>query len=487
MAENSDENFEGGFSSHDTKRVSHDEDAFKAQLINFMETFQQLAKHPKIQEFLQGPTQVVFSIPLEKEDSHAKGSHDNCSYGRATAGGVKTPSKSTGSKDFVVFGHEISHEQRPYDAKERAHVGVQGAGGRVAGDGWGIEASAAQGALMVLTLKVVSAAINYQDGLLKEEDLRPAQKENRLVVLPSVAEYVGYCLCCGTHLAGPVYEMKDYLDWTADKGLWSPSQKPPSPYGGALIAFLQALLCMGLHTTLAPHFPVSRVFEPQFNEWGFWKRWGYEWLVGFSVRWKYYFIWSISESAVIISGLGFSGWSESQPIKPKWDRAINVDIIGVELAESSAVLPLVWNIHVSTWLRVYVYERLRRKGRKGGLFELLATQIVSAVWHGLYAGYILFFINSALMIAGSRVIYRWQQAVPEDSWVLNKIFWFIGFFFTTFGLNYACIGFIVLDLHQTLKSFSSLYFAGSLIPLGLIIFGTLVKPPRSVRAKAKKA
>ncbi|MCO5595718.1 hypothetical protein L7F22_049764 [Adiantum nelumboides] len=357
----------------------------------------------------------------------------------------------------------------------------------MSGDAWKDGGMDCTGALMVLTLKVVSAAINYQDGLLKEEDLRPAQKENRLVVLPSVAEYVGYCLCCGTHLAGPVYEMKDYLDWTADKGLWSPSQKPPSPYGGALRAFLQALLCMGLHTYLAPRFPVSRVFEPQFNEWGFWKRWGYEWLVGFSVRWKYYFIWSISECAVIISGLGFSGWCESQPIKPKWNRAINVDIIGVELAESSAVLPLVWNIHVSTWLRVYVYERLRRKGKKAGLFELLATQIVSAVWHGLYAGYILFFINSALMIAGSRVIYRWQQTVPEDSWVLNKIFWFISFFYTTFGLNYACIGFIVLDLHQTLKSFSSLYFAGSLLPLGLIIFGTLVKPPRSVRAKAKKA
>ncbi|MCO5555004.1 hypothetical protein L7F22_008543 [Adiantum nelumboides] len=54
MAEKRDENFEEGSSSHGTKKVSHDEDAlFKAQLVSFMETFQQLAKHPKMHELLQ--------------------------------------------------------------------------------------------------------------------------------------------------------------------------------------------------------------------------------------------------------------------------------------------------------------------------------------------------------------------------------------------------------------------------------------------------
>ncbi|MCO5601051.1 hypothetical protein L7F22_055168 [Adiantum nelumboides] len=54
-----------------------------------METFQQLAKHPKMQELLQAPTQVVSSLPLEREDSHAKGSHDLVERpcGRAVAGG----------------------------------------------------------------------------------------------------------------------------------------------------------------------------------------------------------------------------------------------------------------------------------------------------------------------------------------------------------------------------------------------------------------
>lgn len=75
------------------------------------------------------------------------------------------------------------------------------------------------GALMVITLKIISCVINYNDGMLKEEDLREAQKKNRLLKLPSIIEYFGYCLCCGSHFAGPVYEMKDYLEWTERKGV----------------------------------------------------------------------------------------------------------------------------------------------------------------------------------------------------------------------------------------------------------------------------
>ncbi|KAK2995683.1 hypothetical protein RJ640_006143 [Escallonia rubra] len=49
-----------------------------------------------------------------------------------------------------------------------------------------------------------------------------------------------------------------------------------------------------------------------------------------------------------------------------------------------------------------VYERLIQSGKKPGFFQLLATKTVSAVWHGLYPGYIIFFVQSAVMIAGLR-------------------------------------------------------------------------------------
>ncbi|XP_057836844.1 lysophospholipid acyltransferase 1 [Cryptomeria japonica] len=348
----------------------------------------------------------------------------------------------------------------------------------MSGDAWKEGGIDGTGALMVLTLKVISCAVNYQDGLSKgeEDGLSKENGKNRLLKCPSVLEYLGYCLCCGTHFAGPVYEIKDYLDWTENKGLWShQNERPqPSPYGGMLRALVQASLCMGVYLYLSSHFPLSRFSEPIYvQEWGFWKRLGYQYMSGFTARWKYYFIWSLSEASVIVSGLGFTGWSDS---KPKWDRAKNVDILGVEFAKSAAELPLVWNIQVSTWLRHYVYERLIQKGKKPGLVQLLATQIVSAIWHGLYAGYIIFFVHSALFIAGSKVIYRWQQSLPEKAVLGRRMLTLINIIYTAMVLNYACIGFLVLSLHETLFSYGSVHYVGTVLPIALILLGSVLKP-----------
>lgn len=126
---------------------------------------------------------------------------------------------------------------------------------------------------------------------------------------------------------------------------------PPSPFLATIRALLQAAFCMGLYLYLVPQFPLSRFIDPVYHDWPFWKRLGYQYMAGFTARWKYYFIWSISEASIIISGLGFSGWTKSSPPKPRWDRAKNVDILGLEFVKSAVEIPLKWNIQVSTWLR----------------------------------------------------------------------------------------------------------------------------------------
>jgi len=146
----------------------------------------------------------------------------------------------------------------------------------------------------------------------------------------------------------------------------------------------------------------------------------------------------------------------------------------------------VWNIQVSTWLRHYVYDRLVQKGKRPGFFQLLATQTVSAVWHGLYPGYIIFFVQSALMIAGSRVIYRWQQAVPQGMDVVKNILVFLNFAYTILVLNYSCVGFIVLSLHETLASYGSVYYIGTILPIVLILLGKIIKPARPVKKVRKE-
>ncbi|MCO5580452.1 hypothetical protein L7F22_034320 [Adiantum nelumboides] len=92
---------EEGSSSHGTERVSHDEDAlFKAQMVSFMETFQQLSKHPKMQELLKAsksPTQTQ----------------------RASSQSLQSPRQS---RSGHTQRKETSKEQRSNDTKGKGHV-----------------------------------------------------------------------------------------------------------------------------------------------------------------------------------------------------------------------------------------------------------------------------------------------------------------------------------------------------------------------------
>ena len=82
------------------------------------------------------------------------------------------------------------------------------------------------------------------------------------------------------------------------------------------------------------------VISQLYQEWSFWKQLRYQYRRGFTSCWKYYFILSISEAAIIIFYLGFSRWAKSSLPKSKWGRAKNIDVFGVELAKNAGTLPL---------------------------------------------------------------------------------------------------------------------------------------------------
>ena len=78
---------------------------------------------------------------------------------------------------------------------------------------------------------------------------------------------------------------------------------------------------------------------------------------------------------------------------------------------------------------------------------MLVTQLVAAVWHGLFSGYGMFFGTSAFMFEASKVIYRYERAYGPRSGLFNpRTFppWVIfKWAFTAFVLNYAAVSFLV--------------------------------------------
>ena len=85
-----------------------------------------------------------------------------------------------------------------------------------------------------------------------------------------------------------------------------------------------------------------------------------------------------------MGGFGFEGWNSDG--KPKgWRGVENVDIIGFETAPNVQLLSRSWNKRTQGWLERYTYKRTGN--------SLLATYFISALWHGLYPGFFIFFMS----------------------------------------------------------------------------------------------
>ncbi|CAL0301646.1 unnamed protein product [Lupinus luteus] len=107
-----------------------------------------------------------------------------------------------------------------------------------------------------------------------------------------------------------------------------------------------------------------------------------------------------------------------------------------------------------------------------------------AVWFKrLYPGYIIFFVQSALMVAGSRVIYKWWQVWPPT---IKNAFVLMNFAYMVLVTGYSSVGCMVLSLHETIASYGSIYYIGTTVQVVLILLGIVIKLGKPVRSKARK-
>lgn len=89
-------------------------------------------------------------------------------------------------------------------------------------------------------------------------------------------------------------------------------------------------------------------------------------------------MWTLTEGASILTGLGFTGYSLSGA--PTWNGAANVDVWKIEAPENFKVLVDSWNIKTNGWLRECVYKRVTPKGEKAGFKSSILTYLTSAIW-----------------------------------------------------------------------------------------------------------
>ena len=355
------------------------------------------------------------------------------------------------------------------------------------------------GAQMVLVMKLSAFAWNVADGTLPDDQLSDFQKDRRIIQLPGLLDYAAYVLFFPSLLVGPAFDYNEYRGWI-DTSMFDvpasvdPTKKPPTrkrrkiPRSAtpAMWKMAAGLVWLVLFLKFSAWYSPSVFSSDDYQSHGFLLRVFTVHMVGFTARFKYYAVWSLSEGACILAGLGYNG---VDPVtgKVSWDRLQNINPWGVELAQNSRAYLGNWNMNTNKWLRFYIYLRVTPRNKKPGFRASMATFVTSAFWHGFYPGYYLAFVLGSFVQTAAKSMFF--SPSPSRAWTLGnqtadlvdldlrryvrpffldptsqqplpskKYYDFLSWFTTQVTFSFVAAPFVVLRLDESLAVWASVYF-----------------------------
>ncbi|KAG1704361.1 hypothetical protein DVH05_006369 [Phytophthora capsici] len=331
--------------------------------------------------------------------------------------------------------------------------------------GWSMDATASQ---MLLLIKLTSFAFNYHDGVVpsattvQEGDsehtkkMKQSRKQLSIPEIPSLLEFLGFVYCFTTFLAGPAFEYKEYSDAIHQTRFVDKNgvRRKVSPAGAAFSKLLLGLSLMGLLVRFGSLADLKEILSDEDQS--MLMKWGRLFVALFLTRAKYYVAWKLAEGATVLTGTGFEGF-DAQNNPKGWDGVSNVDILGFELGANVREISRAWNKGTQNWLERYVYTRTGN--------SLLATYSVSALWHGFYPGYYLFFLTVPLATAVNRLARRHVRPYVVGS-AIKPLYDLVGMICTAMVVNYLAVSFVVLSWEDAVAGFRSMRFAGH---VGLVV------------------
>lgn len=117
-------------------------------------------------------------------------------------------------------------------------------------------------------------------------------------------------------------------------------------------------------------------------------------------RSRYYTAWKLGQGSIDFCGLGYTvKTSEKNEEIISFDKIDVCNLTVMEWSINPRVRLQYWNRSVHLWLKHYLYLRLintKFLAKKKGLASML-TFLVSALWHGFYPCYYLFFMHYFLI------------------------------------------------------------------------------------------
>ncbi|OJJ43746.1 hypothetical protein ASPZODRAFT_169051 [Penicilliopsis zonata CBS 506.65] len=357
-------------------------------------------------------------------------------------------------------------------------------------------------AQMVLIMKLSAFCWNVHDGRLPQEQLSDAQKYAAITEFPSLLDYTGYVCFFPALLIGPAFDFVDYKRWI-DTTLFDvppgtdPSKVPPTrkkrkiPRSGtpATKKMLAGLGWIFLFVQLSSYYYPADLLEDSYMEYSLPRRVFIMHMIGFTARFKYYGVWSLTEGACILSGMGYNGFDATTG-KVFWDRLENIDPWSLERAQNSYGYLGSWNKNTNHWLRNYVYLRVTPKGKKPGFRASMATFVTSAFWHGFYPGYYLSFVLGSFVQTVAKNFRRYIRPfflTPDGSkpTPYKPYYDVLSWFATQLTMSFVVIPFIILGFGDSIKVWSRVYFYGAVLLATSLAF--FASPGKALLVKKLKA
>ncbi|KAJ0116531.1 hypothetical protein J7T55_007511 [Diaporthe amygdali] len=350
------------------------------------------------------------------------------------------------------------------------------------------------GAQMVLVMKLSAFCWNVADGTLPEDQMSDFQKDRVLKELPSLLDYAGYVFFFPSLLCGPAMDFAEYRRWL-DTSMFEvptavdPAKKPPTrkkrriprsatPSMWKLATGLVWIICF---LNFSGWYNTDLLLDDSYMDYSLPRRLWILHMTNFTARMKYYGVWSMTEGACILAGLGYNGFD---PITGKisWNRLSNIYPWGVESAQNTRAYLENWNIKTNLWLRHYIYLRVTPRGKKPGFRASLATFGTSAIWHGFYPGYYLTFVLASFIQTVAKNFRRYFRPffidpATQQPTSLKPYYDFFSYLVTQSAFSFVTTPFLVLGFADSIKVWARVYFYPIIgVALSMGFFASPAKP-----------
>ena len=227
-----------------------------------------------------------------------------------------------------------------------------------------------RGLLLITAMKIVSVSID---------------RDRKVQNLPNLVEFFGYCLHPGSLIFGPWISFQEYtLSIEASRPLsisWSVC---------VLKSAAQAAVCLLLSDCALSYLFINpaNAFSPAIfpiiaNSWML----SYETAVSF--HFSHFYVNYVATLTCLLSGVGtithLKAKSETNSANENstdliWSKFVLTKPLSVEIPRSMLSVAVAWNISISKWLKMYVFDSSRFLG---DFIAVIFTYAASAMLHGL--------------------------------------------------------------------------------------------------------